>query len=237
MKYVWATATHVGHVRSNNEDSVTPPDDGAGSGPVVVGVADGMGGAVGGEIASRIAIDAATAADTSVGDRLRAANQAVLEAVATEPGLFGMGTTLTLAIFNADGNVHLAHVGDSRAYLYRTGELEQLTDDHTVVMEMIRSGQLTPAQATTHPRRHMLSRVIGMPEVAVDELSRNLHDGDRLLLCSDGLTGEVSEASISMILRTAPTPSAAAWSLIEAANRAGGHDNTTVAVIDVLLSH
>ncbi len=128
----------------------------------------------------------------------------------------------------------MAHVGDSRAYLFRTGDLEQLTHDHTVVMEMVRSGMLTVSQAVTHPRRHMLSRVIGMEDVTVDEMTLTLHDGDRILLCSDGLTGLVGDEAISMVLRTAPTPSDAAWSLVEAANRNGGHDNTTVAVVDVL---
>ncbi len=93
---------------------------------------------------------------------------------------------------------------------------------------------LTVSQAVTHPRRHMLSRVIGMEDVTVDEMTLTLHDGDRILLCSDGLTGLVGDEAISMVLRTAPTPSDAAWSLVEAANRNGGHDNTTVAVVDVL---
>jgi protein phosphatase len=145
-----------------------------------------------------------------------------------------MGTTLTLAIFDPEGLVELAHVGDSRAYLYRTGELEQITNDHTVVMEMVRSGMITAAQAETHPRRHMLSRVIGMTDIAVDELSLPLHDGDRLMFCSDGLSNYVADSAISMVLRAAPSPSDAAWSLVEAANRTGGHDNTTVAVVDVL---
>ena len=234
MNYVWSTATHVGHIRAKNEDSVTPSQDGVDSGPIVIAVADGMGGAVGGEIASRIAINAATATDdVSAGDRVRAANEAVLAAVDRDGDLQGMGTTLTLGVFHPDGSVDLAHVGDSRAYMYRTGELMQLTDDHTVVMEMVRRGQLTDAQAATHPRRHMLSRVIGMKDVAVDERAIEVQDGDRLLLCSDGLTGMVTDSGVSMILRTAPTASDVAWSLVEAANRAGGHDNTTVAVIDV----
>jgi protein phosphatase len=234
VKYVWATATHVGHVRTNNEDSVTPEADGAGRGPVVIAVADGMGGAVGGEIASRIAIDAAVAEPGTPGARVTAANAAVLAEVADQPALYGMGTTLTLGIFDPAGLVELAHVGDSRAYLYRVGVLEQITYDHTVVMEMVRSGMITEAQAATHPRRHMLSRVIGMADVTIDELSLPLHDGDRLLFCSDGLSNYVADSAVSMVLRTAPSPSDAAWSLVEAANRSGGHDNTTVAVVDVL---
>ena len=233
MKYVWATATHVGHVRANNEDSITPDDDGAGDGPVVVAVADGMGGAVGGEIASRIAVDAALSDGGAPDSRVGAANDAVLERIAAQPELRGMGTTLTLGIFREEGLLELAHVGDSRAYLYRAGRLDQLTHDHTVVAEMVRSGMLTEAQAATHPRRHMLSRVIGMEDIVVDAISMPLHDGDRLMLCTDGLTGLVDDSTISMVLRTAPAPTEAAWSLVEAANRAGGHDNTSVAVVDV----
>lgn len=233
MNYIWATATHVGHVRANNEDSITPDDDGAGGGPIVIAVADGMGGAVGGEIASRIAIDAALANEDRPELRVEAANQAVLREISQQPELRGMGTTLTLGVFHEHGLLELAHVGDSRAYLHRAGRLDQLTHDHTVVAEMVRNGMLTDSQAATHPRRHMLSRVIGMENVVVDGLSMPLHDGDRLMLCTDGLTGLVDDAAISMVLRTAPQPSDAAWSLVEAANRAGGHDNTSVAVVDV----
>lgn len=233
MNYVWATATHVGHVRANNEDSITPEDDGASEGPVVIAVADGMGGAVGGEIASRIAIDAALSDGGRPETRVESANEAVLDEIAKQPQLRGMGTTLTLGVFNDNGMLELAHVGDSRAYLYRAGRLDQITHDHTVVAEMVRNGMLTEAQAATHPRRHMLSRVIGMENVVVDGLSMPLHDGDRLMFCTDGLTGLVGDDAISMVLRTAPQPSDAAWSLVEAANRAGGHDNTSVAVVDV----
>ncbi len=233
MNYIWATATHVGHVRTNNEDSITPEDDGASEGPVVVAVADGMGGAVGGEVASRIAIDAALSDGGRPETRVEAANDAVLDEIAKQPELRGMGTTLTLGVFHDNGLLELAHVGDSRAYLYRAGRLDQITHDHTVVAEMVRNGMLTEAQAATHPRRHMLSRVIGMENVVVDGLSMPLHDGDRLMFCTDGLTGLVDDDAISMVLRTAPQPSDAAWSLVEAANRAGGHDNTSVAVVDV----
>lgn len=234
MRYVWASASHVGHVRVNNEDSVLPADDGAAQGPVVIAVADGMGGAVGGEIASKLAIEAVTDTDGTPADRARAANRAVLQRIADDPDLHGMGTTLTMAILTEDGTAEIAHVGDSRGYVQRIGELEQITDDHSVVMEMVRIGQLTPAQAANHPRRHMITRVIGMTDVDVDELTFPLAEGDRLLLCSDGLTDQIPDTNISMVLRTAPTPSDAAWSLVEAANRAGGIDNTTVVVVDVV---
>ena len=236
MKYTWATATHVGHVRGGNEDAVAPRDDGVGQGPFVVAIADGMGGAVAGEEASRLAIEAAAGPPADAGvearDRVVMGNQAVIVATAEDPSLKGMGTTLTLGVFGEDGNLHVGHVGDSRLYLLRDGKMRQITRDHTWVMEMLSRGQLTESQAATHPRRHLLTRVLGMPDVAIDEEEVELEDGDRFLVCSDGLTTMLRDDAIGDILRAAETPSDAAWALVEAANAAGGYDNTTVAVVD-----
>jgi len=236
MKYSWATATHVGQVRAGNEDSVHPDTDGSGEGPLLIAVADGMGGHVAGEIASRVAIEAASAEPADVltpAERVDAANDAVLEAVRNDASLAGMGTTLTLGIFDEEGTLRIGHVGDSRVYLLRDGYIIQVTTDHTLVSEMVARGQITPIQAQTHPRRHLLTRVIGMAEVTADAVEKPLQPGDRVLLCSDGLTTMVADYQIAEILHSAASPTEAAWSLIEAANAAGGMDNTTVAVVDV----
>jgi len=237
MRYTWASATHVGLVRAGNEDSVRPISDGSMEEPVVIAVADGMGGAVAGEVASRVAIEAAVVQeptdDLTPGDRVRNGNAAVVEAVAADYELSGMGTTLTLGLFLPSGTVQIAHIGDSRLYLYRDGELQQLTTDHTLVAELVALGQITPEQAETHPRRHLVTRVIGTPVVDVDEFDLNLEPEDRLVFCSDGLNSMLRDHEIAAQLAEASSPSEAAWSLVEAANAAGGTDNTTVAVVDV----
>lgn len=234
MRYTIATATHVGRVRDGNEDAVYPVEDESTVGPVIVAVADGMGGHAAGEVASAAAITAAVkAGDDSAVARVEAANAAVLAAAAEDSARSGMGTTLTLAIFWPDGRLEMGHVGDSRAYLLRNERLTQLTIDHTFVRELIAQGRLAPEEAATHPRRHMLTRTIGMPNVRVDSLDIHLLPGDRVVLCSDGLTGMVSDARVARILSNTPAPADAVWSLVEAANAAGGLDNTTVAVVDV----
>ncbi len=234
MKYTIATASHVGRVRDGNEDAVYPDEDETTVGPIVVAVADGMGGHAAGEIASATAISAAVAAGAGGAvTRVKAANAAVIAAAAEELGRAGMGTTLTLGIFWPDGRLEVGHVGDSRAYLLRNERLTQLTIDHTFVRELIAQGRLAPEEAATHPQRHMLTRTIGMQDVRVDSLEIHLVPGDRVMLCSDGLTGMVSDARVARILSNTPAPAGAVWSLVEAANAAGGLDNTTVAVVDV----
>lgn len=237
MRFTWASATHVGLVRTGNEDSVRPINDGSGNDPLLVAVADGMGGAVAGEVASRIAIEAALAenADTAVtpGDRVRAGNAAVVTAVTDDFALSGMGTTLTLGLFLPTGLLQIAHVGDSRVYLYRDKDLRQLSQDHTFVAELVAMGQITAQEAVTHPRRHLVTRVIGTETVDVDEFDLDLKRGDRVVLCSDGLNSMLRDSEIAKILKESDAPSDAAWSLVEAANSAGGSDNTTVAVVDV----
>ncbi len=235
MRFLWATATHVGMVRGGNEDSVYPTDPGQSDESLLAAVADGMGGHVGGEVASRTALEAAVATDGTPAHRLRAANDAVVAAITDDPALTGMGTTLTLGIFDGSGTLDLGHIGDSRGYLYRGGELTQLTSDHTLVAELIASGRIRPEDAATHPQRHLVTRAIGIAgAIDVDEESIALEAGDRVLLCSDGLTTMVNDDDVATILGRTPTPDDAAWALVEAANAAGGHDNVTVVVVDVL---
>jgi len=236
MNYVWSTGTHVGRVREGNEDSVFPESSGSSSGPVILMVADGMGGAVAGEVASGIAVEVASAQDASEPrspeDRVASANEAVGDAVAADSSLAGMGTTLTLVELREDSTLDLAHVGDSRAYLVRDDEIQQLTTDHTLVNELIELGRITPEEAETHPHKHLITRVLGLGPVGIDTMSIGLEDGDRILLCSDGLTTMVSDFGIHRILAAGEGVEATVWSLIEHANTAGGVDNTTVVVID-----
>lgn len=236
MNYVWSTGTHVGRVREGNEDSVFPESSGSASGPVVLMVADGMGGAVAGEVASGIAVKVASSEDpsdpVSPEERVANANEAVGKAVAADASLAGMGTTLTLVKLNEDSTLDLAHVGDSRGYLLRDGEMRQLTTDHTLVNELIELGRITPEEAESHPHRHLITRVLGLGPVGVETKNIVLEDGDRILLCSDGLTTMVSDFGILQILAVGEGVEATVWSLIEHANTAGGVDNTTVVVID-----
>jgi len=239
MRYLWAGATTVGMVRDGNEDTLWPMDadnawpSGETDELLVAGVADGMGGHVGGEIASRVAIEAAaTAAHADGVLRLKTANLAVIDVVMDRPALAGMGTTLTLGLFSPDGSLDIGHVGDSRAYLLSDATLRQVTRDHSLVAEMVTAGELTPTEAAVHPYRNVVTRALGLDRsVEVDREERTLQDGDRVLLCTDGLTNMVDDAGISAILSEAATPAAAAEALVEAADTAGGIDNTTVVVV------
>jgi PPM family protein phosphatase len=230
MRVVVGVATDIGRVRERNEDSylVEPP---------LYAVADGMGGARGGAVASSLALDTVEelfrGGKASLADMIRSANRAVFERSISDRQVAGMGTTLTATTVDERG-AHLGHVGDSRAYLLRAGALRQLTDDHTLVNRMVKAGEITPQEAGTHPHRNVLTRSIGTePEVVVDENDVPLIDGDRLLLCSDGLTGMVTEPQIQAILETTPDPQEASDRLIKAANRAGGIDNITVVILDI----
>jgi protein phosphatase len=220
-------------VRENNEDSVFPASSGQSDDRVLVIVADGMGGHVAGEVASRIAINAAASADLEAGDRVAAGNRAIREEVAREPGLEGMGTTMTLLDIQ-DGVATIGHVGDSRAYLLRDGQMGQMTIDHTVAAEYVARGELSPEEAVGHPQRHMLTRTLGLSRfVNVDEHTIDLKAGDRVMLCSDGLTEMVSDAQIAEALASG-TADEVVWQLVEMANEAGGVDNITVAVVDAV---
>jgi len=234
MTLTWATGSHRGRIRENNEDSVFPETGGKTDGTLVVAVADGMGGHVGGEIASRLAIEAITTdPNLPIAQRVSVANDLILAQVAHQPELSGMGTTLTAAELRAVGSLVIAHVGDTRAYLLRTGKLEQLTDDHSVVAEYLRAGSIRPEDVATHPQRSMLTRALGLyPNVEVDVIETIMLSGDRFLVCSDGLTSMVPDRRIAETLALG-TPEEAVWTLIEAANQAGGHDNISLAVVDV----
>ena len=238
MKYVWGTGTDAGRVRDHNEDSLFPATSGNAEGPVVLMVADGMGGAVGGEIASRLAVEAASVDDDDSTiepiARVASANEAVIEATISDPTLAGMGTTMTLVRLNADGTADFAHVGDSRAYILTEGGMRILTTDHTLIHELVELGKITPAEAENHPHRHMLTRVLGIGPIAIDAFSVELQPGDRILLTSDGLTTMVADFTIEQILDAGEGVEPTSWALIEQANAAGGVDNTTVVVIDVL---
>jgi protein phosphatase len=231
----WASATDTGRVRDHNEDAVWPLGDGRGEAPLVVAVADGMGGHIGGEVASRVALEAAVAAaGASAEERVRIANLAIIDEVLEQPRLAGMGTTLTLAVLDGDGAVDCAHVGDSRAYVLHEGRLDRLTRDHSLVAEMVESGELRPEEAAVHPFRSVVTRALGMERsVAVDRIAHTLHAGDRLLLCTDGLTAMADDEEIAAILAGAGTPRDAAEALVTTANQRGGTDNTTVVVVDV----
>jgi PPM family protein phosphatase len=159
------------------------------------------------------------------------ADARVLEEAAENPELTGMGTTVTMA-FQLGAQLCLLHAGDSRAYLYRDQELQQLTQDHTVTAEMVRSGAITPGEADGHRLRHVITNVIGGNElgVYVEGLAVELRDGDRLLLCSDGLTEMVKHEAIVATLAAEPEPEAAARKLLAQANEQGGVDNTTVVI-------
>lgn len=233
MRYVWATATHKGMVRDKNEDSVFPTSSGESTDEVLAIVADGMGGHVAGEVASRIAINAAASSDLDPTDRVAAGNRAIREEVSRDPGLEGMGTTMTLLKVE-DDTAAIAHIGDSRAYLLRDDDLQQVTEDHTVAAEYVAQGQLSPEEAASHPQRHMLVRTLGLTRfVNVDQVSIELEPGDRLLLCSDGLTEMVRDEAIRKILADG-SPDEVVWNLVETANDAGGVDNITVVVVEAL---
>lgn len=228
MRLHIGASTHVGRVRKGNEDSYMADEP-------LFAVADGMGGHQGGEVASKLALDTLRKATDGVAlaQAVQDANKAVFERAGRDPGLAGMGTTLTAFLVEGD-TLRLAHVGDSRAYLMRDGELQRITTDHTVVEGLVEKGELTPQEASIHPQRSILTRAIGVDgEVQVDQGSIQPHPGDRLLLCSDGLTGMIEEADIQRILEEHEDPQAAADALVDAANEAGGQDNITAVIIDV----
>ncbi len=239
-RLVVGSATDVGLVRSNNQDQLLVT-------PGLYAVADGMGGHAAGEVASLTAIRALDAAFEasdehtagSLESAAKAANSAVWEQAMTNRSMLGMGTTLVaLAVVdNEDGTSGLAvaHIGDSRVYLYRDGALAQLTVDHSLVQELVDEGQISEAQAAVHPQRHVLTRALGVePSVDVDVIHVAPKNDDRYLLCSDGLPREASDDEIADVLARFADPSEAARELVALANSRGGSDNVTVVVVDVL---
>ncbi len=230
------SATDRGGARPANQDAllVSPP---------LFAVADGLGAPPGGETASRLALDtlsmrfAAPYDAEALAEAAREASRAVWERADAEPALEGMGTTLTaVAVLGGAEQSELAvvSVGDSRAYLFRDGQLSQLTHDHSMVQEFIDSGQLAPEQWRTHPQRSLLTRALGVAPVADLDLIRAAVAGSaRLLLCTDGLTAQAEEAEIAGALSAISDPDQAAAELVRLANRHGGEDNTAVVVVDI----
>ena len=231
MRTVVAYKSDVGRVREGNEDSLLVQDP-------LYAIADGMGGHVAGDVASQTAIEtitrnAAQAVEPSaLEDLIKQANVAIWEKAQEEPTLRGMGTTCTL--ISVDGSrIHIGHVGDSRAYMLRDGKLSQLTEDHTLVGRMVKEGRLQPEEAERHPQRNIITRTLGVdPEVQVDTMSLDMVEGDRVLICSDGLNSMLDAGEIRKALADETDPQASADRLVEEANAAGGEDNITVVVID-----
>jgi protein phosphatase len=228
-----ASLTDVGRARQSNEDSFFERSP-------LFGVADGMGGARAGEVASRMAVeelagmdDSGSRAEERLREIARGANRRIYEMAQGDSEHAGMGTTFT-AVLVSGREVAVGHVGDSRLYRLRDGQLERLTDDHSLVEELVRQGKLTPEEAEVHPQRSIITRALG-PEgdVEVDTFTHTAKDGDVYLLCSDGLSGMVSDQAMAEILSGASSLDDAARALIDAANANGGKDNITAVVFRV----
>ncbi|MEI7889760.1 MAG: Stp1/IreP family PP2C-type Ser/Thr phosphatase [Actinomycetes bacterium] len=228
-----AERSDTGRVRDANEDSFLVRS------PLFV-VADGMGGASAGEVASRAAVEEFTRglpsgdnSEEQLATVVAQANRRINTEAASDEGRRGMGTTVTAALVG-DGTISIAHVGDSRAYLIRGDALAQLTRDHTLVDELVRQGQLTPEEAAEHPQRSIITRALGPePHVEIDTLTQPVEEGDVLLLCSDGLTGMVDDATLASTVAQADSLDTAARELISKANAAGGRDNITVLLVRI----
>jgi protein phosphatase len=231
MRLEYAAASDVGLVRKENEDSFVVK-------PGLFAVCDGMGGAQAGEVASeeacrRLLELGVPATEEELRLAVEEANAHIYRAARLESGLAGMGTTLTAAVTcSDDGFLTIAHVGDSRAYRWHAGEFVQLTDDHSLVAEMVRAGRLTPEEAAVHPHRSVITRALGTePVVQVDMMRTPVDVGDRLLICSDGLSGMVKADEIARIVAGGDNAADIARALVTAALAGGGEDNVTVLVI------
>ena len=229
-----AVLTDTGRKRRHNEDAfvVEPP---------LFAVADGMGGAQAGELASSLAAAALKdsqepggGGEERVDELIQQANRRVYERQSQDAAASGMGTTMTVALVE-DGRVAIGHVGDSRAYLIREGKLEQLTEDHSLVAELVRSGKLSPEEAEGHPQRSVITRALGTdPDVDVDTFSVETRPGDLFLICSDGLTTMVDDETIlAEVARNRSDLKSAAKALVRAANKGGGEDNITVVFFEI----
>jgi PPM family protein phosphatase len=226
-----AGLSHPGRRRRRNEDAfvISPP---------LFAVADGMGGAKAGEIASRLAAAAVREEEggrADVGELIREANRRVFERARDDASASGMGTTMTVAFVEND-HVTIGHVGDSRAYRLRDGELEQLTEDHSLVAELVRSGRLSPEEAEMHPQRSVITRALGTEaDVDVDTFTVDAQPGDVFLICSDGLTTMVGdERIVTAVTESRDDLERAAKQLIADANRSGGEDNVTVVFFEIV---
>ena len=232
----YAVRSDVGLLREGNEDS-------AYAGPRLLAVADGMGGHAAGEVASALTIASMAELDSgpppgdmaaALGAAVAAANARLQEKIIASPAVEGMGTTLT-ALLWSDGHAAVCHIGDSRGYLLRAGELYQITHDHTLVQSLVDEGRISADDVATHPQRSLLLRALDGRSAAEPDLS--VHDarpGDRYLLCSDGLSGVVSDETLRGTLEAVADPEAAARELIDLANAGGGPDNITCIVADVV---
>jgi serine/threonine protein phosphatase PrpC len=228
-----AAVTDPGRTRRHNEDAyvIDPP---------LFAIADGMGGAQAGEVASRLATAALKeggangGGERRIADLIQQANRRVYDRSSSDPNTSGMGTTITVALVE-DDQVAFGHVGDSRAYLIRDAQMEQLTEDHSLVNELLKTGKLSPEEAETHPQRSVITRALGTdPDVDVDTFSVRAESGDLFLLCSDGLTDMVSEDSIlDVVERNRDDIEGALRALVKAANRGGGQDNITVVAFEI----
>jgi len=228
-----AAVTDPGRTRRHNEDAyvIEPP---------LFAIADGMGGAQAGEVASRLATAALKEAGANGGgeqrisDLIQEANRRVYDRSSSDPNTSGMGTTITVALVE-DDYVAFGHVGDSRAYLIRNAQMEQLTEDHSLVNELLKTGKLSREEAETHPQRSVITRALGTdPDVDVDTFRVQAESGDLFLLCSDGLTDMVSEESIlDVVERNRDDIDGALRALVKAANRGGGQDNITVVAFEI----
>lgn len=230
--YPYAALSNVGLVRDHNEDAILA------EAPLFV-VADGMGGHEAGEIASNIAIEQLLAYAPKSPDALglmravKQANAAIIQAANENIGRAGMGTTITAAVID-NGRAVFAQVGDSRAYLLRSGRLSQVTQDHSVVATMVRSGSISESEARIHPQRNVITRALGSdPHVVIDTYEYETIRGDRWLLCSDGLSGPVDNEHLEEILNRDADPRVCVEHLVEAANAAGGNDNISAIIVDV----
>ena len=237
MKLAWGASTDMGMVRQQNEDSFVAEEG-------LYVVADGMGGHNAGEVASALAVTAMRSAiKGGVHDAIRlreavqAANTAIYTASLDDSAQSGMGTTLTAAVVvpGEEPRFMVANVGDSRTYLFRDGVLSRVSIDHSYVQELVNEGLISEEEARVHPRRNIVTRALGIDRsVIVDVFTQVVRTGDRMVLCSDGLVDEVSDADIAAVLARHRDPQLAAESLVMVANAAGGRDNTTVVVVDIL---
>jgi protein phosphatase len=227
-----ASRTDIGRVRENNEDAVAPGDH-------LAAVADGMGGLPGGEVASATALALVQAAFTGrsldeLEAAVRAANRAIWDQAGATSELEGMGTTICAAGLTGDGSLAVVHVGDSRAYVLRDDSLTLLTHDHSVTAELVRRGELSEQEASDHPHRGVLTRALGIgPDVELDSAAHAAAEGDRLLVCSDGLFNEVSDDEIASLLAANENVQATADALVGLALARGGRDNLAVVVAEV----
>jgi len=235
-RWRFAAATDTGVVRATNQDALYVDNQ-------IAVIADGMGGHAAGEVASEITVNivredfAVSGSVEGLHDAIEKANLAIIKDAGANPEHFGMGTTVIAVGVTYDlegvGSPTLFNVGDSRAYQLRDGALRQLSDDHSVAEEWVRMGRLTAEEALTHPRRHQLTRALGVEEkLDIDVLSLDIHEGDRILLCSDGLSNELSNEEIARIASAPNSLDDAVMQLIDGAKRAGGNDNISVILLE-----